>query len=401
MFFFNLAVKNLKKHWIRSFLSVIGIVVGVIAIASLGIMGNSIDLLVTNLITDVGDTIVVIPHTSSQSAMVGGPNTAAVSAFLTEDQLDDVTKAASPHRTIPVMQSSDEVTFGSKEGGLAQITGLKADDIGYLLELEEGQYLRQNTNACLVGSPLAKEYDLRPGMRIQIGDEKIRIAGILKERGFAIDINPDYAVIVTQKWYSGHFAIDKQYAMVVIKVKDMNKLKMVVHSVEDSLNRHEEEVDVFNSQDLLKQYEAIYNQITNFLLGMGAISLIVAAINILNVMYISVSERVREIGILRSIGMHRMEVMQMFLYEAAILGVLGSIIGGVFSIAGGYIVSVAAIQVFTAGTAFGVNATVFNETAVAYIVFAMLFGILTSILSGLHPAWKASRLSPIEALRHE
>ncbi|MCK4269553.1 MAG: ABC transporter permease [Methanogenium sp.] len=401
MFFFNLAVKNLKKHWIRSFLSIIGIIVGVIAIASLGIMGNSINLLVANLITDVGDTIVVIPHTSSESTMAGDPRTATVSAFLTQDQLNDIIKVASPHRTIPIMQSSGEVTFGSNKGGLAQIIGLEADDIAYLLELEDGQYLRRNMDACLVGTFLAKEYDLRPGMRIQIGDEKVRIAGILKERGFAIDINPDYAVVVTKKWYSAHFDIDKQYAMAVIKVTDMDEIKTVVNSVDDYLNRREDEVDVFDSQDLLNQYEEIYDQITSFLLAIGAISLVVAAINILNVMYISVSERIREIGILRSLGMRRNEVMQVFLYEAIILGVIGSIIGGVFSIAGGYVVSVFAIQIFTAGTTFGENVTVFNETAVAYIIFAMVFGILTSILSGLHPAWKASRLSPIEALRHE
>jgi len=375
MFFFNLAVKNLKKHWIRSFLSIIGIIVGVIAIASLGIMGNSINLLVANLITDVGDTIVVIPHTSSESAMAGDPRTATVSAFLTQDQLDDIIKVASPHRTIPIMQSSDEVTFGSNKGGLAQIIGLQADDIAYLLELEDGQYLRRNMDACLVGTfrQMISHISLN-----------LRTASICA-------VNPDYAVVVTKKWYSAHFDIDKQYAMAVIKVTDMDEIKTVVNSVDDYLNRREDEVDVFDSQDLLNQYEEIYDQITNFLLAIGAISLIVAAINILNVMYISVSERIREIGILRSLGMRRNEVMQVFLYEAIILGVIGSIIGGVCSIAGGYVVSLFAIQIFTAGTTFGENVTVFNETAVAYIIFAMVFGILTSILSGLHPAWKASR----------
>ena len=93
------------------------------------------------------------------------------------------------------------------------------------------------------------------------------------------------------------------------------------------LNRREDVVDIIDSREMLGQYQAIYDQITVFLLGIGGISLLVAAVNILNVMYIAVTERVSEIGVMRSIGVRRREVLRIFLYEALALGVAGSIAG--------------------------------------------------------------------------
>ena len=117
-------------------------------------------------------------------------------------------------------------------------------------------------------------------------------------------------------------------------------------------------------------------------------------------MYIAVTERISEIGMMRSIGVRRREVLRIFLYEAMILGIAGSAIGGVLSAVIGYIVSVAVIGVFTAGTTFGEGFVVFNLTAVEFIVFGMAFGIVTSVLAGFYPAWKAARLLPVEAMRH-
>jgi len=91
---------------------------------------------------------------------------------------------------------------------------------------------------------------------------------------------------------------------------------------------------------------------------------------------------------------------RIFLYEALVLGVAGSAVGGVLSAVVAYVVSVAAIGLFTAGTTFGEEFVVFNLTAVGYIVFGMAFGIGTSALAGFYPAWKAARLLPVEAMRH-
>ena len=397
---FSFATRNLKRHWIRSMLSIIGIVIGVVAIASLGIMGNSINLLVANIITDVGDTVVITPHTAIGGTFAGDPRT-AVDAAIPAREVEEIRRAANPHRTIPVLQGADEVEFGRDESGYAQIIGLAPDDIPILLELEEGQYPRQNQAGALVGTHLAREYGISPGSRLTIGGESVRVAGVLAERGFAADINPDYAIVVTEGWYETHFGAGAGYSMVIVRVGDVAEIDTVKEAVESRLNRRDEVVDIFDSREMLRQYEEIYQQITVFLLGIGGISLIVAAVNILNVMYISVAERIREIGVMRSIGILRRDILRMFLYEALVLGVVGSLVGGILSAASGYLISIAAVEVFTAGTSFGENFTVLDLSAAAYIVFGMAFGIGTSIAAGFYPAWRASQLSPVEAMRQK
>ncbi len=398
MMFFSFAVRNLRRHWIRSALSIIGIVIGVIAIASLGIMGNSINLLVANIITDVGDTIVITPHTAIGETFAGDPRT-AVDAAIPAREVEEIRRAANPHRTIPVLQGADEVEFGRGESGYTQIIGLASDDIPILLDLEEGQYPRQNQAGALVGAYLATEYGISPGSRLTIGNESIRVAGVLAERGFAADINPDYAIVVPDGWYESHFGTNDAYPLVIVRVGDVEQIDAVKEAIENRINRREDIVDVFDSRDMLRQYEEIYQQITAFLVGIGGISLIVAAVNILNVMYISVTERIREIGVMRSLGALRREVLRMFLYEAMILGFIGSVIGGIASAASGYLISLAAVEVFTAGTTFGENFTVFDQSAVGFIVFGMAFGIGTSIAAGFYPAWIASQLAPVDAMR--
>jgi len=399
MIFLPFAVRNLRRHWFRSLLSVIGIVVGVAAIASLGILGGSINLLVANLISDVGDTLVITPHTAIGGTFAGDPRT-AVDTTLSSREVDDIRRAASPYRAIPVLQGVDEVEFGRGESGYTRVIGLDPEEIPILLKIENGRYPRQNQPGALVGTYLAREYDLRPGSRITIGGEDMRVAGVLAERGFAIDINPDYAIIVPEGWYTGHFGTRDGYAMAIVRVGDITAIDEVKDAVDTRLNRREDLVDIVDSREMLGQYRDIYGQITVFLLGIGGISLLVAAVNILNVMYIAVTERISEIGVMRSIGVRRSEVLRIFLYEALVLGVAGSAVGGVISVVVGYVVSVAAIGVFTAGTTFGEEFVVFNLTAVGFIIFGIAFGIGTSALAGLYPAWKASRLLPVEAMRH-
>ena len=151
-------------------------------------------------------------------------------------------------------------------------------------------------------------------------------------------------------------------------------------------------MDVLDTRAILDTIISAFNQISIFTTAIGGISLIVAGVSIFNVQMMSVTERIREIGIVRSIGTRRYEIMRIFIYEAFLLGFIGSGIGGVLSFFGGYVVSIIMLQ----STAY-----LFVPSSLVYIPFGMLFGIGTSLASGVYPAWKAANLNPIEALRHE
>jgi len=386
MIFFEFARRNVRLHWLRSLLAVIGIVIGVAAIASMGMLGNSLVLSISDTLTDVGDTIVITPHTGGG---VGQPGTS--SKGISERQVAEIRRAAGSNIVVPLYVGGDRIVIGGKVGA-ASIYGMRQEDIPELLDLDDGVYLRGPTTA-MAGAKLAEEYDLRVGSRVRVGDEeeKLRTSGILRERGVGFDINPDYALVVSDTFYQDFYEVD-EWDQVIVKVRDLNEIDAVKAAIEDQLNRREEVVNVLDTKAVLETLIETFNSISTFTTAIGGISLVVAGVSIFNVMMMSVTERTKEIGVIRSIGALQKEVLLMFLYESLILGLTGSAIGGLMSFFGGYL----AVSVMLQDTSY-----LFVPSSLVYILYGIGFGICTSILSGLYPAWKASHVNPIEALRHE
>jgi putative ABC transport system permease protein len=282
------------------------------------------------------------------------------------------------------------MTIGS-EDTVGTVYGLKPDDVPVLLEIEEGSFLRGSSGA-MVGATFAEENDIKVGSRINLGERgSLRVVGILKERGMGFDINPDFGIVVEDQWFRQAFD-QEEYNQVIVKVKDLNEIEEVKDYIDRTMNRKETVVDVIDTRAILETILTTFGQISTFTTVIGGISLIVAGVSILNIMLMSVTERIKEIGVIRSIGTQRKEVRRMFLYEALILGLIGSSIGGALSIIGGYAVSMVMLQT---------TEYLFVPSSLVYIVYGVGFGLGTSLVSGFYPAWKASNLNPIEALRHE
>jgi putative ABC transport system permease protein len=386
--FFELSSRNVRLHWLRSLLAVLGIIIGVVTIVSMGILGNSLVLAISDSLSSVGDSIIVTPHTGG-GAFAGGGG-AAAPEMISDRQVEEIRRAVAPDITIPVYSGSSRMSIGG-EDTVGVIYGLAADDIPVLLELQEGSYLR-GSSSVMVGARFAEQNDIKVGSRITVGDKgSLRVVGILKERGVGFDINPDYGLVVDARWFEQSYASDG-YNLIIVKVKDLAQITEVKAVIDRQLNRRDTVVDVIDTRAILETILTTFGQISTFTTAIGGISLIVAGVSILNIMLMSVTERIKEIGVLRSIGTQRREVRWMFLYEALILGLIGSGIGGVLSIVGGYAVSIVMLQT---------TQYLFAPSSLIYILYGIAFGIGTSLISGFYPAWKASNLNPIEALRHE
>ncbi|NYT05800.1 MAG: ABC transporter permease [Methanomicrobiales archaeon] len=386
MIFFEFAKRSIRLHWLRSSLAVIGIVIGVVAIASMGILGNSLVLSVSESLSDVGDTVVVYPH----AGMGTGPGSGQSDAVITERQLQQITRAVGGNDVIPLHLGVDRIEVGG-ERGVVTIYGMKTDDIPLLLDVTDGIYLR-GTGGAMAGRVLTDNFDLKVGSRVTVGEATLRIVGILDERGVGFDINPDSALIVSERWYASVYD-EEDYDQVIVKVRDINDINAVKDAIDQQLNKRDTVVDVFDTKAILEIILTTFNSISTFTTAIGGISLIVAGVSIFNVQMMSVTERIKEIGIIRSIGTRRFEVMRMFLYEAFLLGFFRSAIGGVLSFAGGYIALLVMLD--------GNTSYLFAPSSLLYIPYGMLFGIVTSLASGIYPAWKAANLNPIEALRYE
>jgi putative ABC transport system permease protein len=394
MIFWEIAKRNLRIHLLRSFLAMLGIVIGVVAISTMGILGNSMVLSVSDSLRTVGDSVIVTPHAGGSARGFGG-GTGTTSFTISEQEFQQIKRVSAPNIAIPVLRTSERMKLGVGGDDLvAMIYGLNPDDVPSMLKLKEGDYNRGNSG-CLVGATFAKDNNVKVGSRISLGKDgekgTLRVTGIIEERGMAFDVSTDSAVVATQDWFEATYDRN-DYDQVVVKVKNLDEIANVKVAIEKQMNRRETIVDVMDTRKVMESIFQAFGQITTFVSAIGGISMIVAGVSILNIMMMSVTERIKEIGIMRSIGAQRKEVMSMFLYEAAILGVVGSIIGGLLSLLGGYAISSLMLQT---------TKYLFVPSTMVHIVYGMAFGIFVCLICGIYPAWRAANLNPIDALRHE
>ncbi|MEA1985412.1 MAG: ABC transporter permease [Euryarchaeota archaeon] len=374
----QLARRNLTRQTVRTLLAAIGIIIGVIAISSMGILGNSLKLSVSDSFGDIGDKLIVSPALGEDT--------------ITEKQVEQLRKVSGIELIIPVLQSGDKIehrgeyTFGS-------IHSLEKDDLQELVEIEQGRFFRTGSTDCVVGSQIATDLELDVGSKIEIEDSRMRVVGILKERGLGFDINTDTGVFTSVQMYEKLYPDEEDgYDSVVLTVTDLDRMDEVKTAIEERLNKREEVVYVFAMNIITESIDEVFTALSLFLMGIGSISLLVAGVSILNVMLMSTMERTKEIGVMKAVGASRNDILWMFLLEALFLGVAASLIGGVLSFGGGFLVNYLILDDVS---------YLLAPSNLLYIISGIAFGIITSLVGGMYPAWKASQMRPLDALRYE
>jgi putative ABC transport system permease protein len=372
--FWKIAKRNLTKQKVRSILSIVGIVIGVAAVATLGIMGNSIKLAVMEVFSETGNEVIVTPLIEP----------------LTDKDIKRISTINHVEEAVPIALYY-YVSVTKEIPRQIILYGIHSSDMPTLLELEKGRYPREASTNCVVGAKLAEDENLKGGSMVRIGNQNLRVVGILKERGIGLDIQADNAAFQTISACERLYGFSG-YLEVVVKVDNGENVPLVMDEIENKFNSRRDKVLVNDVKKLMESVEQVYDILSIFLMGIGAVSLVVGGVGIMNVILVSTIERTKEIGIMRAIGTRRVEVLKMFLFEALILGLIGGTAGGLLGLGGGAIVDVFLLKKAS---------YLFDPGSLFYAGIAIIFGIATSLISGFYPSWKVSRMPPIEALRYE
>ena len=387
----SLAIRNLKLNKFRTLLSMIGIVIGVFAICAMGMVGGGFTGEITNMVSDNTNTLTV---------------SSSVSDHLTDKDVRTIELAVkSQTNKYTIMKKygsslSMHYAYIGNEKIYTIIQAMEPKDLKTQVTLLSGKW-PQGTNSVIVGESTYEKYELHLGSTIKIPDNEgnlisCRVIGVAEDTGMlSFTISTDYAIIGTPEWYqriTGESS--SECTSVVILVDDTSKMTPISDAIEKRMNGKEnddsdDKVSVVNAYEVMDSMNEILNMTTILRTAISGISLLVAAVAIVNVMLMSVKERTREVGILRSIGTYRRQILQMFLYEAGFIGLLGAGVGVFLS------VLVAPAFLVIMGLDFS---AMFSFDVLIYIPMGLLVGIVVCLISGLYPAWKAAHLNPVDAM---
>ena len=388
------SVKNLRGRKFRSFLTILGIIIGIAAIVALISLGEGLNQSVSQQFESLGtNTLIILP---------GGSFFESVLAELQEEDTETVSKVRGVDFAAEIYVTSQQITF-EKENKTISIVGIpteKVNKLGFigLTEVAEGRNLSEkDSSAILLGKNFGKNIlkkDIHLKQSIELEGKKLRVVGILEKatNNFGAMFNSSIVMssdelqkITTETLTPFRIIVN------VLPGEDIEEVKeRIIEKLEDKHGK--KDFQVIGLSQIADIATGVVGMISLVLIGIAFISLMVGGIGIMNTMLMSVMERTREIGVMKAIGATTPEIISIFVVEAGVIGLVGGLIGLLVGIGIGNIFSIAAES---AGLPLQAAVTP------GLIVGALAFSMAVGMIAGVYPAMRAAKIDPVEALRYE
>jgi putative ABC transport system permease protein len=398
---FLIALKEIRRNILRSFLTILGIVIGVASVIAMVMIGDGTTANVKESISKLGTNMLTLRVGQERRGPPKEDNSAKpftegdISAI--KNEVQNIKAVASENNT------RINIVYGNKSNS-ASVIGTNND---YFVikdwEVTDGRIfdeseLNSGKSSCIIGTTMVKQLfgeDNPIGTNIRLKNLSCNVIGVLKSKGAsAFGSDQDEIIIVPLKMFQQKIKGDKDISSILISITSgkyiENAKTEIISLMQERRSLRVDEPDNFHIRDMEEMLSAMTSttKMLTYLLGsIAGISLLVGGIGIMNIMLVSVTERTREIGTRLAIGAMENEVLLQFLVEAIVLSTLGGIIGIILGLSIGFV----AVDVME--LAFILN----NQI----IMISFFFSTLIGVVFGYFPARKAARLNPIDALRYE
>ncbi len=406
------ALKSLSANKLRSALTMLGIIIGVMSVIGLMSIGRGAEAMITSTFEQMGSNLLYVQPRNPDAPGFAGMSTEFAMPSLTLDDADALADIPSVVQVAPSNENFAEMVIGD-ESYSTMIQGSNPaflDAFNYTMA--SGQFIadrhvsRRDTVVVLGGDVAAELFgDSDPlGERVKIKGKRFTVIGVLEAKGggfmgFSVD---DIAVVpittfqtklFSQQTASGEDAVDS----IGVQLASSGAAGIVAEEIEEILRRRHhidpdenDDFSVVSQEQIVEMLQQVTGVFTVFLGAIAGISLLVGGIGIMNIMLVSVTERTREIGIRKAVGAKRWDILVQFLLEAAVISLVGSAVG----VAGGWVVAR-----FVSGMEI-VGGNIVAVVSPDIVVLAISVAIGIGVASGIYPAMRAARLNPIDALHY-
>lgn len=401
---FLTAIDSLMTHKLRAILTMLGVIIGVAAVIALLSIGNGVSASIEQEIQGFGSNLITV--------VTDGENSQGYPA-LAESDIDALVDPLNAPQVIDAagqVQGSQQVLYRGRDTRVT-VSGVTENFFRIrTLRIAAGSGLNRgdldaNARVAVLGSETAAhlfpddEYPI--GKRIKVKGIQYEVVGVLEEQGSVGMLNPDEAVYIPlttaqsrlyhRRTRSGQPAVDVIYAQAAdesVMDEATQQIRDVLRQRHDIAYQAADDFRVISQTDILNAFNVITGAMTLFLGAIAGISLLVGGIGIMNIMLVSVTERTREIGIRKAVGALKRDILLQFLIESLTLSSIGGALG--------ILLGVTAAQVIGQ-----FSADLTPVVKVGTVVLASGFAAAVGLIFGIYPAWRASSLRPIEALRYE
>lgn len=394
-----LALRSIRRNLLRSFLTILGIVIGVSAVITMVTLGNGATLAVQTQIQGLGTNLLQI-----RAGQRMGPGTTAAPAFKDTDANAIAQQIGGIAAVAPEARSGTTLVANGRNWSSSVIGSTNAWLQTGNWKLEQGRVftpeeLRAGAAVCIIGSTLHRElFQNSPdilGQHLRVKAFSCEIVGLLGSKGQgAFGNDQDDMVLIPLKTLQRRVTGNTRVNSLLVSMAEDSDPERVKSSLRDLLRdlrklapMDEDNFNVLDTKQLADTMAGTTKVMTTLLGAVAAVSLLVGGIGIMNIMLVSVTERTREIGLRLAIGALEREVLLQFLIEAVVLAALGGLIG----------IAIAAVASVTLAQLMQVP-FVFNPTV---NLLSFVFSAAIGVVFGYFPARRAAQLDPIEALRHE